>query len=402
MSKFGIELHKQTEMIYRNASERLLTLAKTFKSVAVVGPRQSGKTSLLKSLFPNKKYVNLENPDTRRYALEDPRGFLSLYETNGAILDEVQRTPELFSYLQEVIDNSNEKGLFILSGSNNFLLQESISQSLAGRVAYLNLLPFTFKEWQSGQWMKDESDLGLMINGFYPPIFDQQIPALDWTENYIRTYIERDVRLIKNITNLVLFEKFVKTLAGRTGQEWNASQVALEVGVDVKTVQSWLSVLESSFIVFLLKPYHKNFNKTIVKRPKVYFYDTALVCYLLGIYNKTTLQTHPLKGAIFETMIVSEVIKQKHHSGSRDKHYYWRTKTGQEVDLVIEKEDLTLNPIEIKSGSTITKAYFKNLEYFRKVANIETGIILYAGKERQLMSSGMEVINWKTWILAKR
>lgn len=383
-------------MIERVAAKRLLYLAATFKSVAVIGPRQSGKTSLLRLLFPDKEYVSLENPDTRRFATEDPRGFLSKYESQGAILDEVQRTPELFSYIQEILDNSKKKGLFILSGSNNFLLQESISQSLAGRVAYLNLLPFTLSEWLSGNWDTNFTDDQLMLNGFYPPVYDQEIPVNDWAENYIKTYMDRDVRLIKNITNILQFENFVKLLAARTGQEWNASQLAVAVGVDVKTIQSWLGVLESSFIVFLLKPYHKNFNKTIIKRPKVFFYDTSLVCYLLGISSVTILETHPLRGSIFETMVVSEALKQKYHSGNKSKLYFWRTKTGQEIDLIIEKDNEVV-PIEIKSGSTVIPDYFKHINYYNKVSGNTAGNVLYAGQLNQSRSSGIEVINWREY-----
>jgi len=303
-------------MIQRIAKDKLKDLSSKFKAVAVTGARQTGKTTLVKQVFKGKTYLSLENPDTRNFAenpdtrnfaLEDPRGFLESYP-NGAILDEVQRVPHLFSYLQEILDSSKVKGLFILTGSNNFLLQQTISQSLAGRVGYINLLPFSISELKKAKLLTPD-DNNLMLKGFYPPIYDQDIPPLDWCPNYIRTYIEKDVRQIKNITDLIVFERFtdlivferfIKLLAGRTGQELNNSALAVETGVDVKTIQSWIGILESSFIIYLLKPHHKNFNKTIVKRPKVYFYDTAIVCYLLGIRNTSQLNTHPLRGAIFE------------------------------------------------------------------------------------------------------
>ena len=348
-------------MIQRDAKTKLESLAKSFKAIAVIGPRQSGKTTLVKNTFPNKPYVSLENPDTRKFAIEDPRGFLDSL-SNGAILDEVQRTPELFSYLQEMLDNSTEKGLFILTGSNNFLLQENISQSLAGRVAYLNLLPFSVCELASAN-LVPETDEALLFNGFYPPIYDQEISPLDWIPNYIKTYIERDVRQIKNVTDLLIFEKFMRVLAGRTGQELNFSAISNEVGIDLKTIQSWIGILESSFIIYLLKPHFQNFNKTIVKRPKIYFYDTGLVCSFLRISNPIQLESHPLKGAIFETMVVIEMVKKFANKGLPINIYFWRDKTGHEVDVIIDN-DGKLVPIEIKSSKTISSEFFKNLKYW--------------------------------------
>jgi predicted AAA+ superfamily ATPase len=301
-------------MIQRTAKDKLIQLANTFKAVAVTGARQTGKTTLVKQVFKNKPYLSLENPDIRTFAIEDPRGFLASYP-DGAIFDEIQRAPQLFSYLQEILDNSTKKGLFILTGSNNFLLQQNISQSLAGRVGYLQLLPFSIEELKIATLLPDDDD-ELMLNGFYPPIYDQSIPPLDWCPNYIRTYIEKDVRQIKNITDLIVFERFIKLLAGRSGQELNNSALAVETGVDVKTIQSWIGILENSFIIYLLKPHFKNFNKTIVKRPKVYFYDTALVCNLLGIQQVAQLQTHPLRGAIFEGMVVTELLKKRTNIGA--------------------------------------------------------------------------------------
>ena len=329
--------------------------------ISICGARQTGKTTLVKQVFKGKPYLSLENPDTRNFALEDPRGFLESYP-NGAILDEVQRAPILFSYLQEILDNTKVKGLFILSGSNNFLLQQTISQTLAGRVGYINLLPFSIAELSKAKLLSAD-DSKLMLKGFYPPIYDQKIPPEDWCPNYIRTYIEKDVRQIKNITDLIVFERFMKLLAGRSGQELNNSALAVETGVDVKTIQSWIGILESSFIVYLLKPHYKNFNKTIVKRPKVYFYDTALVCYLLGIRNVSQLNTHPLKGAIFEGMVVTELIKKRTNAGLPINVYYWRDKAGHEIDVIIDNGNKLL-PIEIKSGKTINTEFFKNIDYW--------------------------------------
>jgi len=379
-------------MIQRVAKKKLLDLASKFKAVAVTGARQTGKTTLLKQVFKGKPYVSLENPDTRAFALEDPRGFLAMYP-RGAVLDEVQRTPELFSYLQEILDDSKTKGLFILSGSNNFLLQQTISQTLAGRVGYLSLLPFSLGELsKAGQLPADDNEL--MLKGFYPPIYDQEIPPLDWCPNYIRTYIEKDVRQIKNIADLIVFERFLKLLAGRTGQELNHSAIAVEAGVDVKTVQSWIGILESSYIVYLVKPHHQNFNKVLVKRPKLYFYDTALVCYLLGIRNAGQLEFHPLRGAIFESMVVTELVKKRTHAGLPVNLFFWRDKTGHEIDILVD-EGGQLTPIEIKSGKTFSAAYFKNIAYWSKLSGSDEAVLLYAGKEHQRRSGGREVMNWR-------
>ena len=379
-------------MIQRTAKDKLKDLASKFKAVAVTGARQTGKTTLVKQVFKGKPYLSLENPETRNFALEDPRGFLDSYP-KGAILDEVQRAPELFSYLQEILDNSKVKGLFILSGSNNFLLQQNISQTLAGRVGYINLLPFSIEELKKSKLLPDDDDQ-LMLKGFYPPIYDQEIPPLDWCPNYIKTYIEKDVRQIKNITDLIVFERFIKLLAGRSGQELNNSALAVESGVDVKTIQSWIGILESSFIIYLLKPHFKNFNKTIVKRPKVYFYDTALVCYLLGIRNVLQLKTYPLRGYIFEGIVVTELIKKRTNAGLPINIYYWRDKTGHEIDVIIDNAGKLL-PIEIKSGKTLNSEFFKNIEYWSKLSGAEKSVLLYAGDQNQKRTTGKEVLNWR-------
>jgi uncharacterized protein len=379
-------------MIQREAKTKLIDLASKFKAVAVTGARQTGKTTLIKEVFKKKPYVSLENLDMRNFALEDPRGFLATYP-NGAVLDEVQRTPNLFSYLQEILDNSKEKGLFILSGSNNFLLQQSISQSLAGRIGYINLLPFSMAELHRAKILPQLDD-ELMLKGFYPPVYDQEIPAMDWCHNYIRTYIEKDVRQIKNISDLVVFEKFIRLLAGRTGQELNNLSLSNEVGVDVKTIQSWIGILESSFIIYLLKPHFKNFNKTILKRPKLYFYDTSIVCSLLGIQTAKQMSSYPLRGAIFETMVVGEFVKKRTNAALPINLFYWRDLTGHEIDLIIDKGEVLL-PVEIKSGKTINKDFFKNLDYWCKLSGATKSVLIYAGDQTQKRSNGAEVMNWR-------
>ena len=286
-------------MIKREAETELLILANQFKAVAVIGPRQSGKTTLVRMVFKDKPYANLENPDIRKFAMEDPRGFLSNYP-KGAVLDEIQRVPELFSYLQQILDDSTTNGLFVLTGSNNFLLQESISQSLAGRVGYLFLLPLSLQEINDQEFNINQ----LIFKGGYPALYNETTEPAKWYPNYIRTYVERDVRLIKNITDLFAFERFLRLCAGRIGQLFNMSNLAIEVGVDVKTISSWIGILETSFIVFRLQPYHANFNKRIVKMPKLYFYDTGLAVALLGVENAEQLKLHPFRGSLFENMVV--------------------------------------------------------------------------------------------------
>lgn len=394
MEKYGIIFHifpYICVMISRTASKTIEQLAGYFKVVAVVGPRQSGKTTLVKAIFHEKSYVNLETPANLRFAFDDPVGFLHQY-ASGAVIDEAQKAPHLFSYLQEVVDEQNKPGMFILTGSNNFLLNKNISQSLAGRVGYLNLLPFSYKEIEPLHQDFDEMDY--MVNGFYPPIYDQQIPYHLWYPNYIKSYIERDVRQMKNINNLIYFEKFMQLLAGRTGQELNYNSLSVEVGVDLKTIKSWIALLEQSYVVYLLKPYHKNFNKTIVKRPKLYFYDPGLVCSLLGITSKDILDKHPLKGAVFETMVVSEFIKNQQHKSDQVKLYFWRDKTGREIDLIIEKPQATY-PCEIKSGKTIQTEFFKNILYWNKLSGSEKAYIIYPGEQEQKRSNGIEALNWR-------
>lgn len=376
-------------MIPRQAEQELRDLGLVFKAIAVVGPRQSGKTTLVRYVFSSKPYVNLENPDIRFFATEDPRGFLSNYP-QGAILDEIQRVPQLFSYLQEILDNSNETGLFILTGSNNFLLQENISQSLAGRVGYLQLLPLSVSE--IGDLTTDSNEL--MLRGGYPAIYQQNIPAHKWYANYIRTYVERDVRLIKNIGDLQVFEKFLRLCAGRVGQLLNMSSLAVETGVDVKTIGAWLSVLEVSFVVFRLQPYHQNYNKRIVKMPKLYFYDIGLALALMGVEEPSQVQLHPFRGAIFENMVVVELLKQRLNVGKNPNLYFWRDNVGNEMDLLLERTN-EIVPIEIKSGQTITSDYFKGLLFWNKMTDTQGGYVVYAGDTPQHRSNGIQVVPFR-------
>lgn len=376
-------------MIQREAEKEIIALARQFKAVAVVGPRQSGKTTLVRLLFKDKAYVNFENPDIRLYAIEDPRGFLSNYP-NGAIFDEAQRVPEIFSYLQQILDESDTKGLFIITGSNNFLLQENISQSLAGRVGYLNLLPLTLNEIND----KACSISHTIFKGCYPSLYNDAIDITLWYSNYIRTYIERDVRLIKNITNLLAFEKFLRLCAGRIGQLLNLNSLAVEIGVDIKTIGAWISVLETSFVVFRLQPYHKNFNKRIVKMPKLYFYDTGLASALLGIQNSNQIDMHPFRGALFENMIIVDFLKSRFNKAKTNNLYFWRDNLGKEIDLLIDT-GVAIVPIEIKSGQTVTNDFFKGVLYWNKLTQKEGGYVIYGGDMVQKRSNAITVVSYK-------
>ena len=343
-------------MIQRVATERLLKLAKSFRSVAVVGPRQSGKTTLCRKVFPNKPYISLENPDILEFATKDPRAFLSQFP-NGAILDEVQKAPHLFSYLQQTLDETTKKGLFILTGSNNFLLQENITQTLSGRIAYIQLLPLSLQELRNSKKLKVKYDWHI-FNGGYPEQITRKINATDWYNAYISTYIERDVRQLKNISSLSLFMKLLKLCAGRTGQILNLASLANDCGLDAKTVSSWLSILQSSYIIYLLKPHHQNFNKRIIKSPKLYFYDTGIACALLGITDIKQIATHASKGFLFENLLISDLLKQKFNAGKADNLFYWRDKTGNEIDILVDDAG-KFTAIELKAGETIADSFFK-------------------------------------------
>ena len=362
----------------RSAEKKLRYLASKFPALAVTGPRQSGKTTLVKMVFPDKPYVSLENPDIKEQAEDDPKTFLARFP-GGAILDEVQRTPHLFSYLQQILDDSKKKGLFILTGSNQFLLQESISQTLAGRVAYIELLPYSLQEIQLATTKKLTLE-NILFTGAYPAIYTRKMKPQDWFPNYIRTYIDRDVKLIKNIGNLYQFQKLLRLCAARTGQLLNRNNLAIETGVDNKTVQSWLSVLENSYLIYFLRPYHKNFSKRLVKIPKLYFYDTGLACALLEIKDAKMLSLHPVRGALFENFVITELIKHRYNNGLRSNLYFWRDNKGKEIDVLLD-EGLTANAIEIKSGATLRNEFFNNLSYWQQLTGAKKATLIYGGDE---------------------
>lgn len=379
-------------MIKRAIETKLLALAEKFQVISLMGPRQSGKTTLVRHAFGDFPYVSLEDPGTRQFALADPRGFLENYPT-GVILDEVQNTPELLSYIQSIVDE-DRKRQFILTGSANFLLMEKISQTLAGRTAVLDLLPFSMQEL-TNENVKFEQYETLIFKGQYPRIYDRDIAPTDFYPSYIRTYVERDVRMIKNIENTNDFVRFLKLCAGRTGQLLNYTSLADDVGISVNTVKAWFSVLESSYIVYRLQPFYKNFNKRIIKSPKLYFYDTGLAASLLDIQDENQLRSHYLRGALFENLIINEFIKQNFNQGIRNYPYFWQDHRGKEIDcLLVERDEIT--PIEIKSGKTISSHYFDNLQYWReltKAPQAETYVV-YGGDKTLKNNLGI-LLSWK-------
>lgn len=380
-------------MIERTLSSHIRKLARKFPVLAITGPRQSGKTTLVKHIFPKLAYVSLEDLDVRTFAEEDPRGFLRKY-THGAIFDEVQRVPKLFSYLQGYVDSRSSGQPFVLTGSQNFLLHEKLTQTLAGRVALLKLLPLSFQELAPTlDAMVPFEDV--MFRGFYPRIYDKNLKPSEWYPSYVQTYIERDVRQIKNITDLITFQKFMKLCAGRAGQLLNYSSLATDCGITHNTAKSWISLLEASFIVFLLQPHHKNWNKRLVKMPKLYFFDTGLACSLLGIEEKKQLGTHYLFGNLFENFIIAELFKERLHSGKEPHYYFWRDKSGHEIDCLKEEAGI-LKPIEIKAGRTIRPEAYKNLEYWNRLSKSDprNGFVVYGGDEDQKRSVA-HVVSWR-------
>ena len=380
-------------MIKRKITSRLLQLAGLYPVVTLTGPRQSGKTTLVKHTFPEYTYRTLEDPDTLTNAKNDPRGFLKGYK-NGLIIDEAQRVPDLFSYIQGIVDNTNKPGQFILTGSQNFLLLESISQTLAGRVAILKLLPLSLDELSNGKFYKQNFEK-LIFKGLYPRLYSTKIVPRDFYSFYIQTYVERDVKLIRNITNQTTFVRFIRMCAGRTGQLLNITDLANSCGITQITAKSWLSILEASYIIYFLQPYHKNFNKRLVKMPKLYFYDTGLVCSLLGIKKETQLETHFAYGALFENFMINEFIKHTFNNVEEPNYFFWRDKHGKEVDLIIEMVNKEI-PIEIKAGRTFSYDFFKNIKYWNKLSGNkpENSYVIFGG-ENDFNTSEGNVLSWK-------
>ncbi len=378
-------------MYPRTIADKTKRYAGQYPVVTVTGPRQSGKTTLVKNLFPEKKYVSLEDIENRNQAIQDPKGFLARYP-DGAVIDEIQRAPDLFSYIQTIVDEKNTEGLFILTGSQQFEMMETLSQSLAGRTAIVTLLPFSYDEVYKNA---SPSDLyNLLYTGFYPGIFDKNLNPTEAMSFYVSTYLERDVRKLINVKDLSLFGNFLKILAGRSGQILNMNSISDDCGISHNTIRSWVSILEANYIIKRVTPYYKNLNKRLIKAPKIHFLDSGLLCYLLGITESQQLITHPLRGAVFESYVVSEVYKYYYHHGIPDNVYYFRDYQGHEVDLLIE-HSLSADAIEIKSSATFQENFLKGLKYFEK---IYTGTVLKSliyGGEETYKYKDTTILNWK-------
>jgi hypothetical protein len=361
--------------------------------VAITGPRQSGKTTLARATFPQKPYLSLEDPDVRAAAESDPRGLLAAFP-EGAILDEAQRAPQLFSYLQTKVDEQIIPGMFVLTGSQQFGLLSGITQSLAGRVGLIHLLPFSASELSSAGLLPGSLE-ELLVRGLYPPLYDRRILPGDWFAGYIATYVERDARQLINVRDLSAFQRFVKMCAARTGQILNLSSLASDCGISHNTAASWISVLEASYLIHLLRPHHRNFNKRLIKAPKLYFLDAGLAVWLLGIHTTEQMLFHAQRGAIFETFVVSEFLKDRFNQGLPSNLFYWRDSKGLEIDLILENGE-RLGAVEIKAGQTIAPDFFSSLKRWGKLTGqIDRPAWLVYGGERTWTSENISIIPWK-------
>jgi uncharacterized protein len=369
-------------MISREAAPAVIKAAKGYPVVAITGPRQSGKTTLSRMVFADKPYTTLEDPDQLDFALSDPRGFLQQFP-KGAVLDEIQRAPKLFSYIQGIVDEQRKPGLFILTGSQHFGLLAQVSQTLAGRVATLELLPFSFPELKAAGLSIASLDQ-LLFQGQYPALYDRHLDPVDWYADYIRTYVERDVRQITAVQDLNLFQTFVRLCAARVGQVLDVASIANDAGVAHNTARAWISVLEASYVVYRLTPHHRNFSKRLIKRPKLYFYDTGLVARLLGIRSPEELRHHPLRGSLFESWVVSEVCKWRFHNRQPLPIHFWREHKGKEIDLLIDVGNKVV-AVEVKAGATINSDFFRDLEYYRNLVSgyLKASFLVYGGHQRQ-------------------
>jgi uncharacterized protein len=383
---------KMEFMIPRAIVEEAKFALTQFRALCITGPRQSGKTTLSKILFKGKPYVNFEDPATQGLFENNPAKFISTYQS-GAVFDEVQRVPEIFRHLQVLLDKNKARGQFILTGSNNFLLQEQVSQSLAGRAGYLTLLPFSYQELKEAS-MPVSNIFTNILTGGYPEIWSEKLDPEKWLSSYIQTYIQRDVRQLKNISNLAQFSLFVFLCANHAGQILNRDELSRQVGVDTKTIQSWLGLLENSYILFRLQPWHNNLNKRVIKSPKLYFYDTGLLCTLLNISSKTGLKNHIMAGAIFENWCISEIKKNKYNQGENNGLFYFRDNLGNEIDLIIEKETAPL-AVEIKSSSKPDRTLLKGLKFWKKYQPAANGILLYQGKSSETEDIAIEFTSWE-------
>lgn len=380
-------------MLHRNIVDKIKHELLGYPIIALIGPRQSGKTRLLRTNFPEYTYLSLEDPDLKEFATRDTKGFLQKYN-DKIIFDEVQNVPVLFSYLQGIVDLNQVMGQFILSGSQNFQLLENITQSLAGRVSIFRLFPPDISEMKAAHWMPDNLP-EVITKGFYPAIYDRNLNPDRYYFNYLTTYIKRDISQLVNIQNDRLFNTFLKLCARRAGNILNLSELAKDASISHTTARSWISLLETSFIIYLLPPYYNNYNKRLIKSPKLYFYDTGLLSYLSGIRNGDISPISPIWGQLFENMVVSDLVKQNYHHITLKEFYYWRDSHGHEIDLLSEEND-QLKTYEIKPSTTLRSNMFEGLEYFRKISGVQdlSQNLIYGGIESQTRNDS-QVIPWR-------
>lgn len=381
--------------IKRLLTAQLIEASNEFPVVAIVGPRQSGKTTLAQAEFPQHRYVSLEDLDTRELALADPRSFLNDFPSKtGLILDEIQHAPHLLSYMQTIVDREKKKGFFIVTGSQNFLVDQAITQSLAGRMALLTLLPLSIAELKNVDLLPAKLET-LVYKGSYPRVYADKVSTERLYSNYIRLYVERDVRQIKNVADLNTFQKFMRLCAGRIGQVLNLTSLGNDCGINHSTAKAWISLLEASYVVFLLHPFYKNFGKRLIKAPKLYFVDTGVACSLLNVQSSELVANHYLRGGLVENLIISDLLKQQYNLDQQPSLYFWRDQTGHEIDCIIDEKNI-LTALEIKAGQTVATDYFKEIKYWQKTSHTlgAPSYVIYGGSENQKWPDA-QVVSWQ-------
>ena len=393
--KFRVGMQIGQNMIERIITPKIIEASKEFPVITIVGPRQSGKTTLAKTVFQKHTYISLEDYDVRELAKVDPRRFLIDYPSEfGLILDEIQHVPQLLSYIQTIVDREQKNGFYIITGSNNFLVSDAISQTLAGRIAIFTLLPLSIEELENAQLLPEKIET-LVYNGGYPKIYAHPVSIERLYKNYIQTYLERDVRQIKQVSDLLLFKKFINLCVGGVGQILNLTSLSNDCGVTQNTVKSWLSLLEASYIIFLLYPYYQNFGKRVIKSPKLYFVDIGLACNLLNIPSESALIDHYLRSNLIESFFISDLLKQQYNQDKKPTLYFWRDQTGNEIDCIIDQEHPV--SIEIKSGKTVNPDFFKPLAQWQQLTQNDPkfSYVMYGGSENQQWPHA-QVVNWKS------
>ncbi len=391
LSKLGVYMHLERDLM-----QSVLAAAREYQVIGIMGPLHSGKTTLAQGAFPDHRYVSLEDYDIRLFARTDPRGFLNQYpSTAGLILDEIQHVPELLSYIQTIVDREKKNGFFVVTGSQNFLVDEAITQTLAGRMAIFTLLPLSIHELRVASALPKSLEQ-LIFKGMYPKAHAEDVLTPRLYGNYIRAYVERDVRQIKNIADLSMFQKFMRLCAGRVGQLLNVTSLGNDCGINQGTVKAWLSLLEASYIIFFIHPYYRNFGKRLIKAPKLYFVDTGVACSLLNIRSNEELANHYLRGGLVESFILSDILKQQYNSDQQPSLYFWRDKAGAEIDGIIDTARMPI-AVEIKAGQTVATDFFKELNNWQKTTgeSSESTYLIYAGDDDQRWPQA-QVLGWRS------